>query len=288
MFVLCYKGRKQDGKEDIYPIYESSLKNIDMYTSYKQCDCKENLFRLLPFDVKNFILNNFEENEYGKLNGDFFIRKSCTNIRKGKTSLEVIYSKCSDIVYSNNKDIYKALYKNKLSNKKTNEQYKLNFFTELYKILVKERKLMNLIDENNERVFLYNPQTSRLLSIAVYESNIRLVSDYINNKYDLKRKVLILFKKYFSNNFKIVLDDELKARQEKRNFSISNAIINMKKNLFNERKSIDKDNNESNVNSFFIHEDDFDYDNNIFYEDKDKDDFLGPDMPNDPKYWSIN
>lgn len=293
MFVLCYEGIRKDGKKDILPIYEDKLKNIDMYTCYKSCNNKESLFKLLPENVKQFILNNFKESEYTNFNGNFFIRKKCKNIRKGKTDFEVLYSDYSDIVYSYQNEIYNALKVAKIDilNYDNKDFYKQrSFFNELYHILKNEKRLMYLIDQNNERLNTYACSISRVCSIATTGSNLNLIANYLNYNYELKRKVLLLFKKYFSNDI-VIIDRNVREKREKdRRFSLYNAIINMNKNLSNEKNNFKKEEaKKEDVFTFeHTHEDDFDYDNNIFYEDKDKDDFLGPDMPNDSKYWSIN
>ena len=302
MFTLCYKGKTNDGKYEIYPIYESSLKNIDMYTSYKYCSSKTEMFRLLPADVRDFILYKFAENNYSDIKGDFFVRKSCLDIRKGRTDLEVLYNYNSDIVFSDKNDIYFAFDKIKL-NKGDNEfdiKIKKKFFKELYDmVLSKETKLLGMIDVNNEKNDLFERYSSRLESVAASQSNLRLISDYIFNNYELKRKTLLLLKKYksyleFTDYKKVSLVNEvvLNSRIKNRPFSIARALLNMKKILSYETKKIEKKSNtliSSEEKKGAIHEDDIDY--QVLYKDENKedfDDFLGPKEANDKRYWSIN
>ena len=90
-YVLCFKGKTPDGKEEIYPIYESSLRDIDMYTSYKICFSYNDLYRFLPDEVKNFIKENLCDGT--NIEDNFFIRKKCKDIRRGRTDLSILYNK---------------------------------------------------------------------------------------------------------------------------------------------------------------------------------------------------
>lgn len=302
MFTLCYRGKTKDNKEEIFPIYESSLRNIDMYTSYKRCKSKTELFGLLPSDVKNFILTNFDENGYIGIKGDFFVRKSCTDIRKGRTDLEVLYNYDSDIVYADERNLYLALYYFCISKEDNAAQarIKTKFFKELYDtVLKKQQKLLGLIDENNEKNEFYERYSNRLESVASSKSNLKIISEYISENYELKRKTLILVKEYNTylyfierKNISMVKSDELDYRIKNRNFSISSAIMNMRKMLSYEKRRLDsKSNNKQKKsnNISTIHEDDIIYDTSYVDEDeKDFDDFLGPEKANDERYWSIN
>lgn len=67
-YVLCFRGINSKGKEEILKIYEASLSNIDKYTCYKGCYSSNDLYRLLPPEIKNYILTfkhnyDFEDDE---------------------------------------------------------------------------------------------------------------------------------------------------------------------------------------------------------------------------------
>lgn len=290
MFILCYRGKTASGKEEIYPIYESSLKNIDMYTSYKKCTAKTELFRLLPSDVKNFILSKFNENNYNEIKGDFFIRKSCYDIRKGRTDLDVLYNFNSDVIYADNNDIYFSF----CNLNKYNNDIKKMFFKELYNtILLKESKLLSMIDENNEQNDSFERYTNRLESIIKSQSNLKVISDYIYKNYELKRKALTLLKKYTCSNELSLIDSALlENRIKNRGFSITYALINMKKMLSIENKRLASRTNRVALDAekkAVMHEDDIEHVHS--YEDDSKedfDDFLGPKEANDKRYWGIN
>lgn len=296
MFVLCYEGIRKDGKKDILPIYEDKLINIDMYTCYKSCDSKESLFKLLPEKVKQFILDNFDERKYGNLNGNFFIRKACKNIRKGKTDFKVLYNNYSDIVYSYQSEIYDALkvVKIDIQDYDNKDSYmQRSFFKELYYTLENEKRLMYLIDRNNEKINTYACNRSRICSIATTSSNLNIIANYISraNNYELKRNALLLLKKYFYNSIVIIDNDVREKREYDRKFSLSRAIMNMEKNLSNERINFKKEEvKKEEISTYkYTHEDDIEYiDDLVEYKDANEDDFLGPVKPNDPKYWSIN
>lgn len=302
MFTLCYRGKIDGDKEEIFPIYESSLKNIDMYTSYKRCASKTELFMLLPLDVKNFILAKFDENGYIEIKGEFFVRKSCTDIRKGRTDLDVLYNYDSDIVYADERDVYLTLAKLSITKEDdiATAGIKTKFFNELYgTVIKKQQRLLGLIDENNEKNEFYERYKNRLESIASSKSNLKIIAEYISKNYELKRKTLLLVKEYktylYSINRKessIINSDALDRRTENRSFSISSAFINMKKMLSYEKKRLEpkRCNEKENDNKVGVtHEDDIERD--YSYEDdkkEDFDDFLGPKRPNDKRYWSIN
>lgn len=290
MFILCYRGKTTSGKEEIYPIYESSLKNIDMYTSYKKCTSKTELFRLLPSDVKNFILSKFNENNYNEIKGDFFIRKSCYDIRKGRTDLDVLYNFNSDVIYSDNNDIYFSF----CNLNRYNNDIKKMFFKELYNtILLKEPKLLSMIDENNEQNDSFERYSNRLESVIKSQSNLKIISDYIYKNYELKRKALTLLKKCTCSEELSLIDSTLlENRIKNRSFSITSALINMKKMLSIENKRLALRTSEDTLDTekkAVMHEDDIVHD--YLYEDDNKedfDDFLGPKEANDRRYWGIN
>lgn len=302
MFTLCYKGKIDGDKEEIFPIYESSLKNIDMYTSYKRCASKTELFRLLPLDVKNFILAKFDENGYIEVKGEFFVRKSCTDIRKGRTDLDVLYNYDSDIVYADERDVYLALAKLSITKEDdiATAGIKTKFFNELYgTVIKKQQRLLGLIDENNEKNEFYERYKNRLESIASSKSNLKIIAEYISKNYELKRKTLLLVKEYktylYSINRKessIINSEALDCREKNRSFSISSVFINMKKMLSYEKKRLElKRCNENDNKVGVTHEDDIErsyVDEDIEDFEKYYDDFLGPKEPNDERYWSIN
>lgn len=296
MFTLCYKGKIDGDKEEIFPIYESSLKNIDMYTSYKRCASKTELFRLLPLDVKNFILAKFDENGYIEIKGEFFVRKSCTDIRKGRTDLDVLYNYDSDIVYADERDVYLALAKLSITKEDdiATAGIKTKFFNELYgTVIKKQQRLLGLIDENNEKNEFYERYKNRLESIASSKLNLKIIAEHISKNYELKRKTLLLVKEYktylYSINRKessIINSDVIERREKNRSFSISSAFINMKKMLSYEKKRLalrtSKDTLETEKKAV-MHEDDIDYsyvDEDIENFEKYYDDFLGPEGPN--------
>ena len=94
-YVLFFKGKNSSGKEEIYKIYESSLNNIDMYTCYKGCYSNRDLYNLLPSDIQKY-LNSFSCNS--PFENNFFVRRSCKNIRRGRFDLPILFKSDSDIV----------------------------------------------------------------------------------------------------------------------------------------------------------------------------------------------
>ena len=300
MFVLCYKGLTKDNKPEIYPIYKSSLKNIDMYTSYKFCNSKDDLFKLLPVEVKEFIYANFNENKYSNkgINGDFFVRKKCENIKRGRTDLDILYSFDTDIVYADLNDVYFAL--TDMMPKYDNDEntiLKRDFFSELYKLIKNNRSITNEIDRNNET---YNNYESRMKSVSNSIFNLRTIAKAADKDYLLKRKILSLLKEYRrnfnsldSNNYSVVVLKKLKNKIESRPFSILNATFIMKKMLSESKRNLD--NKVSEEADIYLTYSKSDYEDSATYDtlysdenEEDFDDFLGPLKPNDRRYWGIN
>lgn len=300
MFILCYKGLTKDNRVEIYPIYESSLKNIDMYTSYKFCNSKDDLFKLLPAEVKEFIYANFKENKYSnkEINGAFFVRKKCENIKRGRTDLNILYSNDTDIVYADLNDIYFALTNMMLEyGDDENAILKKNFFIDLYKLIKNNHSITNEIDKNNEA---YNNYDSRIKSISNSIYNLKIIAKAASNDYLLKRKILALLKDYRKNfnsldntNYLVVSQNKLKSKIESRPFSILNATFIMKKMLSESKRNLD--NKVSEETDIYLTYSKSDYEDSATYDtlysdenEEDFDDFLGPLKPNDRRYWGIN
>ena len=112
-YVLCFRGENKEGKEEILKIYEASLSNIDKYTCYKGCYSSNDLYRLLPPEIKNYILT-FKHNY--DFEGNFFIRKSCKDISRGRTDLSILFKSDADVVYTKETDIYTSLLGMKKNN----------------------------------------------------------------------------------------------------------------------------------------------------------------------------
>ena len=128
-YVLCFRGENKEGKEEILKIYEASLSNIDKYTCYKGCYSSNDLYRLLPPEIKNYILT-FKHNY--DFEGNFFIRKSCKDISRGRTDLSILFKSDADVVYTKETDIYTSLLGMKKNNddKEEIKTIKNNFFKE--------------------------------------------------------------------------------------------------------------------------------------------------------------
>ena len=319
IYVLCFKAKTIDGKEDIYAIYESNLKNIDMYTSYKLCFSKNDLFKCFPNQVRNFINSNFQIKISNDINGEFFIRKKCKNIRKGRTDLEVLYKMDSDIVYAKESDVYYSLCEMKLSDEDEDKiiNIKKDFINEAYKMLFnKESELSYKVDSNIGEKGVTSNRIDFAFSLT---SNLIEISRYVCKDYKLKRSFLILLKSYKKkiNDLKgirkttLVCEKDLNERIEKRSFSFTRAKENMISMLALENKYFSlKHPKEKKDEINLIHaaekkhpqnfnedlanylekysEDEENKDNFEQYEDEEYDDFLGPKGPNDSRYWSIN
>ena len=323
-YVLCFKGKNYDGKKEIYPIYESSLIYIDMYTSYKHCYSGKDLYKLLPPFVLNFINVNFDVKYSSEYN--FFIRKSCNNIRKGRTDLPILYKQDADIVYANTDDIFNALNGMKIEEDNYNSddeitKIKKEFFNIMYDMLFdKESKMSYEIDKKVEKYDLFS---TRFKSICTKSFNLELIAKYVSKDYLLKRKFLLLLKEYKKkiDDIKgvktwLVEEKELDARQNNRVFYINSAISNMKKLLDTQREYYSKNNpikntedivtkeekTNTNTNSKiglennpdyieymrrYVDDEDFSILDDYIEEDE-EDDFLGPKKPNDPRYRGIN
>lgn len=308
-YVLCFKGKTPDGKEEIYPIYESSLRDIDMYTSYKICFSYNDLYRFLPDEVKNFIKENLCDGT--NIEDNFFIRKKCKDIRRGRTDLSILYNKDADIVYAKDVDIYSALYEMKLDKDSyykndIETKIKRDFFKEVCRILFeKESELSYEIDNNNEKLLT---GYSRLESISILPSNFKIIASHVYKNYELKRKFLILLKEYKKNlddlqNIKTRLVNKLTVenRMKNRKFSIYSVNENMEnllqdeKNYFYKKypkKRLEDGSKSERICSIGANEDDFidnyNCDGCVTYLDSEPDDFLGPIKANDPRYRNIN
>ncbi len=323
-YVLCFKEKNYDGKEEIYPIYESTLKYIDMYTSYKHCYSGKDLYKLLPPFVLNFINANFDVKYSSEYN--FFIRKSCNNIRKGRTDLPILYKQDADIVYANTEDIFNALNDMKIEENNYNSddeitKIKKEFFNIIYDMLFdKESKMSYEIDKKVEKYDLFS---TRFKSICTKSFNLELIAKYVSKDYLLKRKFLLLLKEYKKkiDDIKgvktwLVEEKELDARQNNRVFYINSAISNMKKLLDTQREYYSKNNAIKNTEDIVTKEEKtktnsnskIGLENNPYYieymkryvddegfsilddyiEEDEEDDFLGPKKPNDPRYRGIN
>lgn len=192
-YVLCFKGKNSSGKEEIYKIYESSLNNIDMYTCYKGCYSNRDLYNLLPSDIQKY-LNSFSCNS--TFENNFFIRRSCKNIRRGRFDLPILFKSDSDIVYSSESDIYMALLKMKINSNDNDEEKKIktSFFNKMYEMLfLKETKLSDQIDRYIEHLEISLP---RIVGISRMPCCLKDIARYVCKNYLLKRNFSILLKEY--------------------------------------------------------------------------------------------
>lgn len=309
-YVLCFKGKDKNGKEEVIKIYESSLKNIDMYTCYNGCYSANDLYNLFPLEVKNYI-SSFKKYDF---KNNFFIRKSCKNIKRGKTDLEVLFKSDSDIVYSKEEDILNTLLKMKINDKNTDEEknIKKEFFNKLYEILLRyDNKLLYKIDSILESSGTFFP--NRIVAISRMSSCLAKIAKEVSKDYVLKRKVVVLLKHYkkkiddiYNVKTRLVDETELDYRIKNRKFSYHNAKINMLNNINVENKYESKDlektklneketkfnnkleNNPDYINYIVLMEEKNKKEVNDDFEDDNYDDFLGPKEPNDHRYWSIN
>lgn len=324
-YVLCFKGINSKGKEEIFKIFESSLNNIDMYTCYKSCCSSKNLYDLLPREIHDYI-ETFNHNY--DFEGNFFIRKSCKDINRGRTDLPILFKSDADIVYAKKDHVHEALLSMTSSEDDTEEisKIKKDFFSKLCDIFEKEKAkdiFYKLDDEIELKGTFYKTRADAMFRMPSFQ---RKIKEYISEDYVLKRKVLTLLKTNKKkiddiNNEKTRLVNEHDLRELEKNRPGFSFLNNMRENLNKKRESENKkeddaslekkdetkasaneistqtktceDKNESNVN--------FDYINYVMlleeknkqnkeddFEDDELDDFLGPRKPNDPRYWSIN
>lgn len=304
-YGLCFRWINSKGKEEIFKIYEANLKYIDMYTCYKGCYSSNDLYNLLPDKIKKYI-NKFKTNY--NYEGNFFIRKSCKDISRGRTDLPILFKSDADIVYAREDDIYIAFLSLKKNKDDSNEirEIKNKFFKELYEILLEKES--SLTDKLDKKIEISGVSQSRINAVSIMPACLKEISKYVIKKYELKRKVVILLKSYKKqlddlNNVKtrLVNEKKLEERTKDRKFSYKKAEDNMIYNL-NYIKIQVKDETKEQIkekeNKF---DGNFDYINYVMwleeknkqdkeddFEDDELDDFLGPVKPNDPRYWGIN
>lgn len=317
-YVLCFRGENKEGKEEILKIYEASLSNIDKYTCYKGCYSSNDLYRLLPPEIKNYILT-FKHNY--DFEGNFFIRKACKDISRGRTDLSILFKSDADVVYTKETDIYTSLLGMKKNNddKEEIKTIKNNFFKELYEILLERES--SLTEKIDAKIEASGTTESRINAVSKMPSCLKEISKYVTNKYELKRRFAILLKFYkkqvddiYGVKTRIVNEKVLDERAKERNFSYAKAEANMLKNLNDklfkikeENKAEEKSETKTQYAKYQTKksknklEDNPDYINYMTFieernkkdvqddfEDDELDDFLGPVKPNDPRYWSIN
>jgi len=203
-YVLCFRGITKKGKEEICPLYKGNLKSIDEFTTYGyrkyKCLDENKLFQALPNDVKKFIEDYFYIDEMN-FKDCFFIRKDVKNIRRGRTDLSVLFYNDADIVYAKRNDVLKSLlFFNMTSDEynKTDDLIKIKraFFSELYNLLSLNVD-SNLTDEIDNVIRGENDFTSsRLKGIMCIPETLGKIVNYVCANYLLKRKVLLLIKKY--------------------------------------------------------------------------------------------
>lgn len=200
-YVLMLKATvKEKDVVDVLPIYEDDLKHIDCYTSYNgdfgSCYDSKGLFNSFSDEVKQKINSLFDM----KKGFTFFIRKKCDNIRLGRTNLDVLYAKNSDIVHCNDTEFKNNLTSMCLSGKEDDERkIAKEFFYKFFEIIdlnkSKYGEFCDYVDNNA------NENERRVNKIANSVDLLEELSSYINN-YDDKRKVLCLLKEY-----KMKIDD---------------------------------------------------------------------------------
>lgn len=317
-YVLCFRGENKEGKEEILKIYEASLSNIDKYTCYKGCYSSNDLYRLLPPEIKKYILT-FKHNY--DFEGNFFIRKSCKDISRGRTDLSILFKSDADVVYTKETDIYTSLLGMKKNNddKEEIKTIKNNFFKELYEILLERES--SLTEKIDAKIEASGTTESRIDAVSKMPYCLKEISKYVTNKYELKRRFAILLKFYkkqiddiYGVKTRIVNENVLDERLKERNFSYAKAEANMLKNLndklfkikeenkaeekgkmktqyarYQTKKSKNKlEDNPDYINYMALIEEENKKDVQDDFEDDELDDFLGPVKPNDPRYWSIN
>ncbi len=250
-YVLMLKATV-NGKDDVdvLPIYEDDLKHIDCYTSYNgdfgSCYDAKGLFNSFSDEVKIKINNLFDM----KKGFTFFIRKKCDNIRLGRTNLDVLHAKDSDIVHCNDTEFKNNLASMCLSGKEGDERkIAKEFFSKFFKIIdlnkSKYGEFCDYVDNNA------NENERRVNKIANSADLLEELSGYINT-YGDQRKVLCLLKDY-----KMKIDDlkhthtwltsreNIRKRQKKykRSYSLvcnrMASIIEGERNYFKENYNIE-------------------------------------------------
>ena len=251
IYVLCFKGKLKNNKEEICPLYEGDLKFIDKFTTYGcdnySCINKEYLFKALPKNVRAFIKTCFVIDEKN-IKGCFFIRKSTKNIRMGKSDLPVLFYNDADVVYANESESLKSL----LSLRIPLEEYdkkddvtnlKKQFFKELFNLLSldENNKLARYLDdvlEKKDYLFLSREKGLRVLP----EVSEKLI-EYVFENYLLRRNTLALIKKYKIKineitgcEIKFLKDKELKKRISSKKYKyIFDELLHKNKTFFAEK-----------------------------------------------------
>lgn len=251
VYVLCFKGKLKNGKEEICPLYKGSLNFIDKFTTYGcdsySCIDEEYLFKSLPKNVQAFINECFVIDEKN-LKGCFFIRKSTKNIRMGKSDLPVLFYNDADVVYANESESLKSL----LSLRIPLEEYdkkddvtnlKKQFFKELFNLLSldENNKLARYLDdvlEKKDYLFL-----SREKGLRVLPEVLEKLIEYVFKNYLLRRNTLALIKKYKIKineitgcEIKFLKDKELKERISSKKYKyIFDELLHQNKTFFAEK-----------------------------------------------------
>ena len=324
-YVLCFRGINSKGKEDILKIFESSLNNIDMYTCYKSCCSSKDLYNLLPREIHDYI-EKFHHNY--DFEGNFFIRKSCKDISRGRTDLPILFKSDADIVYATEKHVCDALLSMTNNEDDTEEisKIKKDFFSKLCDIFEKEKAedIFSKLDNKIELMgAFYKTRADAMFRMPSFQSEIK---KYVSEDYVLKRKVLTLLKTNKKkiddiNNEKTRLVNELDLRKLEKNRPGFSFLNNMRENLNQKRESENKkeddaslekkakaeasaneistqtktsknkdklNGNSDYINYIVLMEEENKKDVQDDFEDDELDDFLGPVKPNDSRYWGIN
>lgn len=203
-YVLCFRGITKSGKKEIFPLYKDKLRFIDEFTTYGyniyKCSDENRLFHALPKEVKKFIEDYFDISGMN-FKDCFFVRKDVKNIRRGRTDLSVLFYNDADIVYAKRNDVLESLLFFNITVDEYNKtdaliKIKRAFFSELYDLLSLNID-SNLTDEIDNVIRRENDfSLSRLKGIMCIPETLGKIVNYVCDDYLLKRKVLLLIKKY--------------------------------------------------------------------------------------------
>ena len=279
----------------------------------------------MPREIQDYI-EKFHHNY--DFEGNFFIRKSCKDISRGRTDLPILFKSDADVVYATEKHVCDALL-SMTNNKDDTEEIskiKKDFFSKLCDIFEKEKAkdiFSELDDEIELRGAFYKTRADAMFRMPSFQSEIK---KYVSEDYVLKRKVLTLLKTNKKkiddiNNEKTRLVNEPDLRELEKNRPGFSFLNNMIKNLNKKRESENKkeddassekkakaeasaneistqtktsknkdklNGNSDYINYIVLMEEENKKDVQDDFEDDELDDFLGPVKPNDSRYWGIN
>lgn len=255
IYVLCFKGKLKNGKEEICPIYKDKLRLIDQFTAYGygiyKCLDEERLFEKLPNDLKLFLEKCFIIDK-NNLKDSFFVRKDVKNIRMGRTDFPVLFYDDADVVYAKENEILKGiLFFNipleDFKNKDEIIEIKKSFFKDLYNLLSLnvDSDLTDVIDNiiRIENDFSIN----RIKGITCIREISRNIANYVCKDYLLKRKVSLLIKEYKKEIRKITSCDidffnslDLYSKIQNRDFNYKYAISEKSSGSFNQMLHLNK------------------------------------------------